>query len=146
MLATKNGIKRFRLFLKTVHFTVRTHLKHMKGMLSNQRLLEQGNNIVLSLELMVDGYDFDIEYKLGKDNCIVDLLTREAHPSKHQTKEIKMFARSIGSSSMPPNPTPEGFHWVLVCKNCTICLCFDCIARIVKFSPCYEHILHHWEN
>jgi hypothetical protein len=100
----------------------------MKGMLSNHIFLEQGNNIVLCWSLWLDGYDFDIEYKPRKDNCIIDLLTREAHLAKHQTKEINMFARSIGSSSMPPHPTPEGFHWVLVCKNCTICLCFDCIA------------------
>jgi hypothetical protein len=35
ILAVKNGIKKFRLFLKPVHFIVRTDLKHMKGMLSN---------------------------------------------------------------------------------------------------------------
>lgn len=47
ILAVKYGIKKFRIFLKPVHFTVRTDLKHMKGMLTNQRLLEQGNNRVL---------------------------------------------------------------------------------------------------
>jgi hypothetical protein len=78
----------------------------MKGILSNQILLDQGNNIVLHWSLWPTVYDFDIEYKLGKDNCITNLLTREAHPSKHQTKETKMFARSIGSSSMPSHLAP----------------------------------------
>jgi hypothetical protein len=63
MLASKNGIKRLWLFLKPVHFTVRTDLKHMKGMLSNHRFLEQGNNRVLHSSLCLDEYDFDIEYK-----------------------------------------------------------------------------------
>jgi hypothetical protein len=146
IMATKNGIKRFRLFLKHVHFIVREKLKHMKGMLSNHIFLEQGNNKVLRWSSWLDGHDFDIEYKPGKYNCIVDLLTREAHRAKHQTKDTNMFTICIGSSNRPPHPTPEGFHWVLVCKSCTVCLCFDCITRIVKFSPCYEHILHHWAN
>jgi hypothetical protein len=46
----------------------------MKGMLSNNKFLEQGNKRVLRWSLWLDGYDFDIEYKPGKDNCIVDLL------------------------------------------------------------------------
>jgi len=44
ILAVKKGIKRFRLFLKSVIFTVKTDLKHMKGMLHNHWLLEQGNS------------------------------------------------------------------------------------------------------
>jgi len=76
ILEVKKGITRFRLFLKPVQFFVITNLKHMKGMLSNHILLKQGNNRVLRWSLWLDGYDFDIEYKPGKDNCIVDLLTR----------------------------------------------------------------------
>jgi hypothetical protein len=94
ILAVKNGIKKFRLFLKPVHFTVRTDLKHMKGMLSNQRLLEQGNNRILRWSLWLDGFDFDIQYKPGKDNCIADLLTREAAPAPQAVREIKMMASS----------------------------------------------------
>jgi hypothetical protein len=89
ILAVKNGIKKFRLFLKPVHFVVRTDLKHMKGMLSNQRLLEQGNNRILRWSLWLDGFDFEIHYKPGKDNCVADLLTREAAPSKDKDKTIK---------------------------------------------------------
>jgi hypothetical protein len=89
ILAVKNGIKKYRLFLKPVHFIVRTDLKHMKGMLTNRRLLEQGNNRVLRWSLWLDGYDFDIEYKPGKENCLADLLTREASPA------IKLYKNLI---------------------------------------------------
>jgi hypothetical protein len=88
ILAVKSGIKKYRMFLKPAHFVVRIDLKHMKGMLSNHRLLEQGNNKILRWSLWLEGYDFDIEYKPGKENCIADLLTREASPI---TKEIKQL-------------------------------------------------------
>lgn len=45
ILALKNGIKRFRIFLMPIHFTVRTVLQHMKSILQNKILLEQGNNM-----------------------------------------------------------------------------------------------------
>lgn len=61
----------------------------MKGMLTNRRLLEQGNNRVLHWSLWLDGYDFDIEYKPGKENCLVDLLTREVSPA------IKLYKNLI---------------------------------------------------
>jgi hypothetical protein len=89
ILAVKHGIKKYRMFLKPVRFIVRTDLKHMKGMLTNQRLLEQGNNRILRWSLWLEGYDFDIEYKPGKENCIADLLTREASPKEKLSKQIK---------------------------------------------------------
>ena len=61
----------------------------MKGMLSNQRLLEQGNNRILRWSLWLDEFDFEIHYKPGKDNYVVDLLTREVAPSKEKTNTIK---------------------------------------------------------
>jgi hypothetical protein len=86
--SSKHGIKKYRMFLKPVHFIVRTDLKHMKGMLTNQRLLEQGNNRILRWSLWLEGYDFDIEYKPGKENCIADLLTREASPKKNYLSRL----------------------------------------------------------
>jgi hypothetical protein len=79
------------MFLKPIHFIVRTDLKHMKGMLTNQRLLEQGNNRVLRWSLWLDGFDFEIQYKPGKENCIADLLTREAAPPKEKIKQLNGF-------------------------------------------------------
>jgi hypothetical protein len=73
-------------------------------------------------------------------------MTKEAHLKVVPIQEINMITRLRGSSSQPPHPTPKGFHWVLVCKDCRICFCFECIAMMVKFSPCYELILHHWVN
>jgi len=49
----------------------------MKGMLQNKRLLEQGNFRVLRWALWLDGHDFDIIYKAGKEKYLVDFITRE---------------------------------------------------------------------
>lgn len=68
-------------FIKHVKFIVRKDLKHMAGMLKNQRLLEQGNNRILIWNLWFDGYDIETEYKPGKYNSLVDLLTREGSMS-----------------------------------------------------------------
>jgi hypothetical protein len=123
ILAVKNGIKKFRLFLKPVHFIVRTDLKHMKGMLSNQSLLEQGNNRVLRWSLWLDGFDFEIHYKPGKDNCIADLLTREA---KEKIKQLNGFIllEHKGCSSTRIQMDPS------VCNNCKYCYCFECLVVV----------------
>lgn len=49
----------------------------MKGMLKDKRLLKQGNSRIMRWDLWLDGYDFDIVYKAGKENYLVDLMTRE---------------------------------------------------------------------
>ena len=77
------------LFLKLVRFIIRAYLKHMVGIIRNKGLLEQGNNRILRWSLWLDRFDFEIEYKKVKDNCLLDLLTREA-----TLKEIKMFSCS----------------------------------------------------
>jgi hypothetical protein len=140
ILAVKNGIKKFKLFLKPIHFTVRTYLKHMKGMLSNQQLLEQGNNIILRWSLWLDGFDFDTQYKPRKVNYIADLLTREAAPAPQVVREIKMMA---SSSQLIPT-APIGFKWVLLCDHCRYCYCFDCMEHCIKSNPLCKNILEKW--
>lgn len=39
---------------------------------------------------------------------------------------------------------PPRFKWVLVCKDCTYCYCFDCLASLIKGSSCSLHILESW--
>ena len=65
------------MFLKSVKFIVRTDLKHMKQMLANKRLLEEGSTRVLRWALWLEGFDFDIVYKSGAENYLADMLTRE---------------------------------------------------------------------
>jgi hypothetical protein len=60
ILVIKRSITRFKFYLKLVKFIVRIDLKHMAGMLKNQRLLEKGNNRILRWTLWIDGYDFEI--------------------------------------------------------------------------------------
>lgn len=88
ILAIKRRIQRFKLFLKSVRFLVRTDLKHMKGILSNKRFLEQGNTRILRWALWLEGFDCDIVYKSGDENYLADMLTREG---ALEIKEIKMF-------------------------------------------------------
>ena len=76
----------------------------MVGMLRNKILLEQGNNRILRWSLWLDGFDFEIEYKNGKDNFLPNFLTREETP-----KEINMFSCPSSSTSSSPPPTLEGF-------------------------------------
>jgi len=85
----------------------------MVGMLRNKILLEQGNNRILRWSLWLDKFNFYIDYKMGKYNCLGDLLTREA-----ALKEIKMFSCSSASTSSVPPSALEGFQLVLICKYC----------------------------
>ena len=65
-------------------------------MLQNKRLLEQGNSRIMRWALWLDGYDFDIIYKVGKENYLADLMTREGSDSSEK-KAIKKF--EIGEST-----------------------------------------------
>lgn len=46
------------------------------------------------------------------------------------------------SLSVVINKPPPGFKWVLVCNDCTYCLCFDCLSRYIKNSPACLEILN----
>jgi hypothetical protein len=39
---------------------------------------------------------------------------------------------------------PPGFKWILVCKDCKYCYCFDCLACCIKSSPSCINILNSW--
>ena len=41
---------------------------------------------------------------------------------------------------------PPGFKWILVCKNCKYCFCFECLACYIKNSPACVNILQEWLN
>lgn len=60
----------------------------MKIILANKRLLEQESTRLLRWALWLDGFDFDIVYKSGAENYLVDILTREG---SQEIKEMKLF-------------------------------------------------------
>jgi len=135
ILAVKKDIKKFRLFLKSVHFIVKRDLRYMKGMLQNKRLLEQGNSRVLRWALWLDGYDFDIIYKVGKENYLVDLMTREG--AIIQTEyAVKKFEFGECSSSSQNNSQ------VTLCSSCHYSFCVDCLLEKVLSLP--KIILEKW--
>jgi len=149
ILAVKRGIQRFKLFLKSVRFLVKTDLKHMKGILSNKKLLEQGNTKVLRCAPWLEVFDFDIVYKSGVENYLADMLTREGAP---EIKDIKMFRplyKGENSSSKSPVQTSvcqSRICSVLVCSQCKYEFCWDCFVLRVKPLPVevIQMILHIW--
>lgn len=57
---------------------MKTYLKHMKGMIQNiKKMLEQGNSRVLRWALWLEVFDFDIIHKIGKENYLANMMTRE---------------------------------------------------------------------
>jgi hypothetical protein len=98
--------------------------------------------------LFLDGYDFDIIYKLGKENCVADLLTKEGKYILQQSigiPEIKMFHKA-SSSSKHVEPTPKGLKWILVCGHCKYFYCFDCIVSHINSSQFIDNVFHKWIN
>ena len=79
-------------------------------MLSNTRLLEQGNSRIIRWALWLEGFDFYIVYKVGKENYLRELLTREGEKSNNPL-ELRKF--EIGESSLSREKTI-----VNLCSSC----------------------------
>lgn len=109
----------------------------MKGMLSNKRLLEQGNSRILRWTLWFDGFDFDIIYESGKEICLADMLTREGN-----IKDIKVFEKGESSKSVRTNFQIE------LCSNCLHQYCWECFSQKIKALPIVvqQLILCKWYN
>ena len=84
----------------------------MKGMLSNKKLLEKGSNRVMRWAIWLDGYDFDIVYKSGKENYLADMMTREGATDIKEIKMFRMERRDGASSSSQP---PKKHRWIKIC-------------------------------
>lgn len=85
----------------------------------------------------MDGFDFNIEYKEGKDNCVADLLTKEEKYYGHHSPKIKIFScitfdesSSFVSSFRNPPLAPPEYRWVHVCnKYFHVEFLQECVAR-----------------
>lgn len=107
----------------------------MKGILSNKKLLEQGNTKILRWALWLEGVDFDIVYKSGAENYLADMLTREGAP---EIKDIKMFKplykgeSSSSKSAVQFSVCQSKICSILVCSQCKYEFCWDCFVLRVK--------------
>ena len=97
ILAVKKTVQHFILFLKPVRFIIRTDLKIMPGILKNENLMAENSSRILKWFIWLSNFDFDIVYKPGYLNCLVDMLTREQ--SKQATPSLNMFLAGAPSSS-----------------------------------------------
>ncbi len=77
LLAVKNGIKKFEIYLIPKKFLVRSDNKQIKAFLKNNLELTVGNKRLIRLQTWFANFDFDIEFIKGKDNILPDLLTRD---------------------------------------------------------------------
>ena len=73
-----------------------TNLKHKKGTMLNKNLIEQENVGVLRWSIWIQGFDFNIVYKVFKENSLVDILTREGTLSH----DIKVFYKGESSQQV----------------------------------------------
>ena len=47
----------------------------------------------------------------------------------------------------PPPPSPQGYYWVLVCKEeCWVQFCFECVRKYILNSIDSINILNKWVN
>lgn len=77
--------------------------------------------------LWLDGYDFPIIYKAGKENYLVDLMTREG-ADKSEEKAIKKFEIRESSSSSKKS-------CVELCSQCHYSFCTNCLLIKIKRFP-----------
>lgn len=94
ILTEKKVVKHFKLYLKPVRFIIKTYLKIMPGIFKNENLMAKNNSRILKWFVWLQNFDFDIEYKPGYLNCLVDMLTREFQ----DPPSISMFSK--GESSL----------------------------------------------
>lgn len=89
ILAVKKAVKHFRLYLKPLRFIIRTNLKIMPGIFKNENLMAENNSRILKWFVWLQNFDFDIKYKTGYLNCLVDMLTMEFQ----DPPSISMFSK-----------------------------------------------------
>ena len=72
MLAIMHALAKFRQYLVGGHFVVRTNHNNLRYFLEQRDLNESQHKWVSKVQT----YDFDIEYAKGKNNIVVDSLSR----------------------------------------------------------------------
>lgn len=77
ILVVKKGMEKFKIFLKTVKFTVRTDSQAMRSFLKRKpnKDIAQGRVARWYLEFL--SYNFDIEWIKGENNPLTNALARE---------------------------------------------------------------------
>lgn len=86
-LAVIWSVRYFRHYLYGRDFTIYTDHKALHDLKSNRHPDEPLGRLMLKLQ----GYNYKIEYKPGKQNCVADVLSRDVGPASDQVDyEIEM--------------------------------------------------------
>ena len=113
MLAVKEGIKAYSPYLMDKRFTLVTDhqpLKHLhKFQPETKRLCD--------MALILQGYQFDVIYKVGKSNCNADAISRRPYDKPVEANDNS--AEVIPSKPLTPSDPPPQEHSV---KD-TVCIC-----------------------
>ena len=97
IVAVKKTVNHFKLYLKLVKFIVRTDLKIIPGIFKNENIKAKNSSRILKWFLWLQKFDFEIVYKQGYLNCVVDMLTREGLQEK---PNLNMFISGASRSSI----------------------------------------------
>ena len=111
MLAILHALKKWRPYLMGRHFKVKTYRDSLKYFLELRLSSEEKQKWVTKML----GYEFEIIYKKGKQNVVVDALSR-----KDEDVESLLYAISILQPEWVTEARDEWKNdeevWTLICK------------------------------
>lgn len=77
ILAVKKIVQHFRLYHNPIKLIIWIDLKIIPRILKNETSLQENSSHILKWFGWLQNFDFEIEYKLGYLNSLVDMLSRE---------------------------------------------------------------------
>lgn len=99
-LALVFALQRFRYFLLGRHFVARTDHKPLIGLFGRGRPVPCNANARLQRwALLLSQYDYDLEYKAGKDNVVADALSRLPVEDELKTNTPEEYVKLVESLS-----------------------------------------------
>ena len=116
ILAIKKAVKHFKMYLNPIKFIIRTNFKIIPSIFKNENLMAENNSGILKWFVLLQKFYFDIVYKPGYLNFLVDMLTMEFQEVFQDSPSLGMFLIN-GASSINPLPNNHKKEWKLIDEN-----------------------------
>ena len=88
----------------------------MPRIFKNENLMAENNSRILKWFIWLQNFDFDIVYKLGYLNCLVDMLTKEFQEGFQESPSLGMLLTGgVSSNNTPPKKHKK--EWALIDEN-----------------------------